>query len=632
MCGICGIIDFSKKIKSDEIFSLISKMNASITHRGPDDDGIFIRENVALGMRRLSIIDLKTGKQPIFNKDKSLVIFLNGEIYNYKFLKQQLINKGHLFDTTSDTEVVLHCYEEFGTECFNKLKGMFSFTIYDLKQRKLIIARDRAGEKPLHYYQDKEVILFASEIKSILSTGLINKEIDNKALNQYLQLTYIPAPLTIFKNVKKLLPGHYMEVDSTGKVSIKKYWDIVYRDDKLIQDYDKCKENLRKTLFNAVEESMVSDVPVGTFLSGGIDSSIITGIASKISNKTLDSFTIGYKNKQYDESDRAKLSSKLHKTNHHVFYLDYEDAIPELNRIFDNIDEPFADSSYIPTYMISKYAKKFVKTVLTGDSGDELFGGYSKYLIGYYSDKYKKIPKWVRDYFIKTAVYAAPDNTPLTRKIRKVIENSEKDIFDQRKNLMCLGFKNEEISLLLNAQYIENNPLEIIKKYYGIQTFTQDELSKALYTDFKIVLEGDMLPKVDRASMLNSLETRVPMLHNDVVELAAQIPSKFKISSKNTKIILKDTFSDLIPKELYSASKRGFAVPVGSWFRNELKSDLLEELGKDRIKELGIFNYEYIEKILNEHFTLKKNRSSELWTLYVFQKWHKKYFLCNIIG
>ncbi|WP_156290944.1 asparagine synthase (glutamine-hydrolyzing) [Oceanobacillus salinisoli] len=625
MCGINGLFQYTGTYKTEQISTIISKMNNRIIHRGPDDNGVFVRENIGLGMRRLSIIDLENGKQPIFNESKSLVIVFNGEIYNYKSLKQDLLSKGHKFYTTSDTEVALHCYEEYGVESFNKLKGMFAFAIYDLENEKVTIVRDRAGEKPLYYYKNSEMFLFASELKSLVDTGIINKKIDRAALEQYLQLTYIPAPLTIFENVYKLMPGHYMVIDCRETIEIKQYWDVKYNDDKLITDYEECKKELRNTLFNAVEQCMVSDVPVGTFLSGGIDSTIITGIVSQISDKPIDTFTIGYKDKQFDESNRAKLSSDLHKTKHHVFYLKYEDALPELDKILNNIDEPFADSSYIPTYMVSKYASKYVKTVLTGDSGDELFGGYSKYLIGYYSEKYNKIPKWVQKNIIKKAVYALPDNTSIIRKARKVIDNADNSIFEQRKNLMCLGFKKGELTHVLKDYIHKSDHLNFIQDYY-MQNETDDELSRALYTDFKVVLEGDMLPKVDRASMLSSLETRVPMLHKDVIELAAKIPSMYKINSKNTKIILKETFKDLIPKELLYASKSGFGVPIGKWFQNELKEELLSCLNKDFIEAQGIFDYDYIQKILNEHFSLSKNRSSELWVLYVFQSWYMKYF------
>jgi len=628
MCGINGFMQYESEFNRDEISHIISQMNNTINHRGPEDEGMFIENNIGLGIKRLSIIDLVTGKQPIFNEDKTLVIVFNGEIYNYASLKKELLTKGHIFTTTSDTEVILHCYEEYGVDCFNKLNGMFVIAIYNLLHKKLIIARDRAGEKPLYYYKKSRFFLFASELKSLVSIGLIKKSLNKKALNQYLLLTYIPAPLSIFQDVYKLLPGHYIEIDNNQKISIEKYWDIKYKDALIIEDYDECKRKLRNTLFNAVEECLVSDVPLGTFLSGGIDSTIITGIVSKISNKPIDTFTIGYKDKQYDESERAQLSANFHKTNHHLFYLNYDEVLPEIDKILNNIDEPFADSSYIPAYMVSKYASQYVKTVLTGDSGDELFGGYSKYLIGYYAAQYNRIPKWFRDNVIKKTVYALPDKTSLTRKVRKVIENTDLNIFEQRRNLMCLGFKKEELICLLKRDLLYSNSLNIIEDYYNSQNETNSELSHALYTDFKVVLEGDMLAKVDRASMLSSLETRVPMLHKDVVELAAQIPSRYKINTRKTKIILKDAFSDFIPKELLKASKRGFGVPVGNWFRNELKANLLNELNKERIEEQGIFEYEYVEKILHEHSSQNKNRSSELWLLYVFQKWYRKYFEC----
>lgn len=623
MCGINGIIQYKSQYSKECLGTFISIMNNKIVHRGPDEEGTFIDENIGLGMRRLSIIDLNTGSQPIFNEDRSLIIVLNGEIYNYKTLKQDLVTKGHQFTTASDTEVVLHGFEEYGKQCFNRLKGMFAVAIYDLKHKKVILARDRTGEKPLYYYHDRNQLLFASELKSILATKLIEKAIDRKALNQYLQLTYIPAPLSIFQGILKLLPGHYMEVDSNGEIKVEQYWDVQFRDDTLIHDYEECKEKLRKTLFEVVEECMVSDVPIGTFLSGGIDSTIITGIASKISKKPIDSFTIGFHEKHFDESDRAKLAAELHLTNHHMSYLDYADAQGELDKIIGNMDEPFADSSAIPTYMVSKFARQHVKTVLTGDAGDELFGGYSKYLIGYYSDRYNKIPEWFRKHIIKKTAYMLSENTPLIRKVRKVIDNAESPIYEQRKNLMCLGFKAHEMSLLLQQGYRVGSSLELIDDYYKSKASNCDELSHALYTDFKVVLEGDMLVKVDRASMLNSLETRVPLLHKDMVELAARIPGRYKINAKNQKIILKDTFKDLIPQNLLNATKSGFGVPIGRWFQNELKEDLLNVLNQELIVKQGLFDYDYIKRILGEHFSSNRNRSSELWALYVFQKWYK---------
>lgn len=626
MCGINGYFQYKPNLSNYEIQQLIKTMDNDIIHRGPDDEGVFTQGNVGIGMRRLSIIDLSTGKQPIFNENRTLGIVFNGEIYNFKELKQELLEKGHVFSTKSDTEIIIHSFEEYGTKSFNKLKGMFAFAIYDLVQNKMFIVRDRAGEKPLYYYNNSEFLLFGSEVKSLISTGMIKKKICRKALNQYLQLTYIPAPLSIFEGVNKLLPGHYIEVDANGNMKMEKYWDVKYVEKDLINDYHQCKQKLRSTLFNAVEECMISDVPFGAFLSGGIDSTIITGIMSKISNKPIDTFTIGFKEKQYDESKRAQMAATFHKTNHHVFFLDYQNVLPELDKLINNIDEPFADTSLIPTFMVSNYASKHVKTVLTGDSGDELFGGYAKYLIGYYAGKYKKIPKWFRNNIIKKTVHSLPDHSTIMRKIKKVVDNSDQDLFQQRRNLMCLGFNNEELHHLLKDDSIEANSLEFIHDFYVSQTEIDDELSCALYTDFKVVLEGCMLPKVDRASMFCSLETRVPILHKDVIELAAQIPSEYKINSKKTKIILKETFIDLIPIELLNASKKGFGIPIENWFKKELKDELLSLLSREFIEEQALFNYDFIKLIIDEHLSTKKNRGRELWTLFVFQRWYNNYY------
>ncbi len=613
MSEIYGVINITNKMDKEKIYSIITNNNQNYTTNSLSEQVAFVSDDSCFGIKDL--------KQLIYNEENSLFIICDGIIYNYKSLRKELEEKGHIFTTQIQSEVVLHCFEQYGTEGFNKLHGKYSFVIYDLRHKKAIIARDMAGQKPLYYYHDEEIFIFSSNLKSVLYSGVIKKEINKKALNQYLQLTYIPAPLTIYKNIFKLLPGHYMILDSSGNANIQKYWDVVYEHGELIQDYNKCKKLLRTTLFNAVEESMDTDLSIGSFLSGGIDSTIITGIASHISNKPLKTFTIGYKDKRFDERDRAKLSSDLHKTHQNIFILEYEEVLPELNKIISSLDEPFADSSYIPTYMVSKYAKESVDIVLTGDAGDEIFGGYSKYLIGYYSEQYNRIPKLYRNVF-ENMIKSMPDNSSLTRKIRKVIDNSGNDIFTQRKNLMCLGFKEDELLLLLNKDFMELDSLDIIDEYYYSQKNAADELSKALYTDFKVVIEGDMMPKGRIASNLMSLETRSPMLHKDIVELAAIIPNKFKINTKNTKLILKDTFKDLIPRELLTASKKGFAVPIGNWFRDELKEDLLVELNEKRIKEQGIFNYGYIEKILNEHFKMIKDRSSELWALYVFLKWY----------
>ena len=624
MCGINGFVQFNDKLKKNEIEQIIKKMNRSIVNRGPDEEGTYINKNIGLGIRRLSIIDLKTGNQPIFNEDSSMVIVFNGELYNYKDLKNDLINKGHIFKTTTDTEVVLHAFEEYGEKSFNFIKGMYAFAIYDINKDRLLIVRDRLGEKPLYFYKDESKFIFSSELKGILSADLIKKEIDENALSQFFQLTYIPAPNTILKNIKKLKPGYYIEIKTGHNPTINKYWDLEFNNNKLIYDIESIKRNLREKMFEAVEKCMISDVPLGAFLSGGIDSSIIVGIMSKIASKPIKTFNIGFHEKQFDESERAKIVSKFNNTEHHTQIITEKDLFAILNKFFEYMDEPFADSSAIPTYLISKFAKNYVKVVLTGDGGDELFGGYSKYLINYYSEKYNRIPKLIREHILKNIINVFPNDYNITRKIKKVIRNSEKSIFEQRKELMKLGYKYDETKKLIKSDYISD--ISLIEDYYNKYKNQTDELSLALYTDIKIVLEGDMLTKVDRMSMANSLETRAPFLYPDIVEFSTRIPSEYKIKNKKTKFILKETFSDILPEKIMKASKRGFGVPIGKWFRGNLKNEFLKVTNQKFIEDQNLFNYEYIQKIFNEHQNKKEDKGRELWALFVFQNWYKKYF------
>ncbi|MBE5039342.1 asparagine synthase (glutamine-hydrolyzing) [Ructibacterium gallinarum] len=627
MCGIVGFIDLKRKHSLEEVEKFVRIMNAQIVHRGPDDDGVWVGDGAAFGMRRLSIIDLKDGHQPIFNEDKSKLIVFNGEIYNYRKIRNDLIKKGHFFSTNSDTETALHAFEEYGEHCVEHLEGMYAFCIYDIINHRVVLFRDRAGEKPLYYFWNENYFIFASELKSIIETGIVEKSIDKEALAQYFQLTYIPSPLTIFKHVYKLPAGHYIKFFQ-GTMEIKKYWDMEYDSDNMILNYEQCCTMLRQTLFRSIEQCMVSDVPIGTFLSGGIDSTIITGIAARLSDKPIDTFTIGFKEKDYDESQRAEIAAHFHRTNHHIFYLDYDHALTEIQKVIENIDEPFADSSQIPTYVVSQFARKYVKVILTGDAGDELFAGYNKYLIGVYSKKYEKIPKVIRQNLIEKGIQMLLYQSSIRRKAEKVLDNTSKDIYDQRIALMCLGFKKEEITYLFNDYDKEKMDLKkLISPFYLKDLDVLDEISRTLYLDFKVVLEGDMLTKVDRNSMLASLETRVPMLSKEMLTLVPRIPIEYKINERKRKVILKETFADLIPRRLQHASKKGFGVPVDRWLNRELKTELLSYLQPDLIKSQGLFRYEYLRNLADEHFSGKRNRKSELWAYYIFQKWYLKYMV-----
>lgn len=624
MCGINGILQFRRNFDSVHMKNIVRAMNKSIVHRGPDDEGIYSDDLCALGIRRLSIIDLQTGSQPIWNEKRNKLIIFNGELYNYKSLKQELISNGHKFYTNSDTEVILHGYESFGINFLTKMEGMFAFAIYDLNTNTLTLARDRAGEKPLYYYLSDKFLLFSSELKSLLVSGLVPREINVNAMSQYFQLTYIPAPECIIKGVKKLMPASIMTVDLNGKCMCESYWRLVIRNDDALKDYDTCKKLLRDALFNSVEQRMTSDVPIGTFLSGGFDSTIISGIMSRISTRPVDAFTIGFREKQYDESSLAKLSAAKNKLNHRIIMLDSERLASEVKTVLNNIDEPFADSSLIVTYAVSKATREYVKVVLTGDAGDELFAGYNKYLISFYGSMYRKIPALFRKGLIEPAAKLLPSRSGLSRKINKVINSSDSDDFQQRKKLMRLGFKACDLEKLMQDSFVD--PLNFIDEYYHALPDYADDQLRAQYVDLNILLEGDMLTKVDRASMLASLETRVPMLDSKVIELAFNIPTRFKINGTKRKIILKDTFRDLIPDEIFSAPKHGFDAPVAIWLETFLRDKLLEFASKDYLDAQGLFNAGYINRLITEHLSRRKNFAGELWVFYVFQDWYARLF------
>ena len=624
MCGINGLIRFADANDRGVNENIVHIMNERIIHRGPDHEGLYADDNCAFGMRRLSIIDLEGGNQPIWNKSHDKLIVFNGEIYNYRDLKDSLIADGKVFYTNSDTEVILLGYEVYGVSFFEKLDGMFAFAIYDFVNHQCIIARDRMGEKPLYYYKDEKILLFGSELKSLLSTGLIKKEIDEKSLSCYFQLTYIPAPMSIIKNVKKLEAATYMVINNKGDIKKEKYWDIIVEHDEKFEDYEYCKKQLKSLLYKSVEKRMISDVPIGAFLSGGFDSSIIVGVMSDISDKPCDTFTIGFKEKQYDESELARLVSKKNKTHHHVVMLDWNEAQRDIDKILDNIDEPFADPSLIATYEVSKKTREYVKVALTGDAGDELFAGYDKYLISYYSQKYNKIPKPIRKGLIEYIVKVMPYNSNFVRKANKVINNASMDIYEQRKRMMSLGFKLDESLKLMPGLPV--NSMDFIKRDYEYLV-DEDEQKRTQYADIKTVLEGCMLPKVDRASMLASLETRVPLLGKDIIELAFNVPTKYKIDKSDKKIILKDTFRDMLPDELFKAPKHGFNVPIREWLENELFIKLKKYSSEEFIEKQGLFDYNYVQNLINIHMSHKVDKNREIWTFYVFQNWYERYIL-----
>ncbi|MCA0152993.1 asparagine synthase (glutamine-hydrolyzing) [Winogradskyella vincentii] len=626
MCGINGIITYDK-VSENDLSKRLNSMNQLIFHRGPDEDGAHIsandKVNVAMGMRRLSIIDLSTGKQPIYSNNGSISIVFNGEIYNYRQLKESLLNDGFTFKTTSDTEVILKLYEQKGTEGFKELDGMFAFSIHDKNKNKVYIARDYFGEKPLYYINLENEFIFGSELKSIIKQIPHRPEICKEGLNQYFRLTYIPAPYTIYNGIKKLPSNYYIEYDLASKsfnIKILKSEAPVEKRDISFKD---AKNLVYDNVMKSVESRSIADVSLGTFLSGGVDSSIVSLCLAEISDKKINTFSIGFEKKQYDESDKSQLVAKLIDSNHHKFVVNEDDFKTNLDEILLNFDEPFADSSALPTYLVSNKARDYVKVALTGDGGDEVFGGYNKYYMGKLNNKYTSlVPKYAHNHILNLAkklLRTKDDNRGKRFKLNRLLKAFNYN-GDHYWNIISLAFTEDEKQELLRETYLINDTFKEVK------TKTGQEYPKTL-TDFRIVdkhvsLEGDMLVKVDRASMLTSLECRAPFLNKTLWDLTNSLPEKYLLNKWSKKYILKEAFKDHFPDDFLNKSKMGFGVPVGDWLKSNLKNELLSYIDSGFIKTQGLFNYEYVQSLVLNHINSKQDNSMRVWCFYVFQKWY----------
>lgn len=630
MCGINGIVSINKILN---LGSRLREMNKLIQHRGPDDFGQFLYEDrIGMGMQRLSIIDLTNGNQPMFTQDRSKVIVFNGEIYNYQELKKKLQSEGEIFTTSSDTEVILRLFEKYGNDSFCMLNGMFVFSIYDLKTGLITIARDRFGEKPLYYSRGDDEFIWASELKSIIHTKPKLKKISRDALRLFFSLSYIPAPYTIYEDVYKLRPGYMMTINSrTTEFSIKKYWELELSNKIWQGSYIDACNQLRELLFDSVKNRMIADVPLGVFLSGGTDSAIIAAIMNEISNSTIKTFTVGHENKRYDESKKASNLARHIRSDHFEFFLDYNEILHDIDRLILNYDEPYADSSCIPTYFISQKAVASVKVVLTGDGGDEIFGGYNKYLIHSYGRIYNKIIPPVATKNIVSPLLElfsgnSTDTKSIKTKAKKFLESIDKDTIDNHLSIIQLGLRNEKLDYLLQNDS-EKTINYLLKQILGdFPRGMHRRLDKARYIDTKISLEGDLLVKVDRASMLASLECRAPFLDHRLMGFSYSLPESYLIFGNNKKRILKDAFKDLLPHNFLTKSKSGFEVPVAHWFRKELKKDLMVTLSDENLQIHGLLNKNFVRQLMDEHFSSRVDHSGILWSLYCFQKWYSNNF------
>lgn len=603
-----GILQLNDNISNEQLIRMTKTMNCSYSLCSMGH-GVFSDEKVA----------------PTCNNEMTKMIVFNGSLYNYANLKEELLKNYSSIEIKNEEQLILYGIEAEGEIFVNKLEGSFVFTVFDCKTNKLKLFRDKFGCESIYYYKTDDLFVFSSELENILNLDIIEKRIDKAALSRYFQLTYIPGPLTIIENVFKIAPANIMTVDEKGRVSTEAYWSLdKFNNDDLIEDYDECKNQLREKLFASVEQRMNGEKSIGAFLSGGFDSSIVVGVMSQLSDVPVNTFTVGFADKRFDESETARIVAEKNKTNHTVLTLDWNNVYPTIEHVLNNLSEPYADSSLIASYSISEKTSEFVKVALSGDVGDELFAGYNKYLVNYYVDRYNKIPKVLRKGIIEPSIKTISSKSIFRRKAEKVISSSLLSEFERRKRLMMLGFKYDEMEKFMLNSYIDEM-LFIEEQYEHMNN--RDEQTRAQYVDFITVLEGDMLPKVEIGSSLAGLETRAPILDTSIVELAYQIPTRYKINNKDRKIILKDTFRDLLPDELFNRPKTGFSVPIGEWLETILKNNLLRYASKEFIEEQGLFNYEYINLIINNHLTHKENRYSELWAFYVFQNWYERVFL-----
>jgi len=619
MCGICG---FNWQDKS-----LIKRMTDIISHRGPDREGFFVGNGISLGNRRLSIIDLsEKGTQPIYNEDKSICITYNGEIYNFQEIKLELEDKGHHFFSNTDTEVVVHAYEEYGFECLQKFNGMFSFALWDNKNKRLFLARDRIGIKPLYYYNNKGKFIFASEIKAILQDKAEERKINHQALYHYLGYEFIPAPMTMFKNIFKLPPGHYL-IYEKGRIEINKYWDLEFLSDRK-EATEFYKEKIVELLNKSVKRRLISDVPLGVFLSGGLDSSTVVAFMRKSISGPLKTFSIGYKDKTYSELDYATKVANYFDTEHKILMID--SITPEdIEKTLWHLDEPMTDLSTIPFYMICRKAREDVIVALSGEGGDEVFVGYDRFKASKIYNLYKLLPAVLRNYVISGLIKRLPDQ-PQKKGIVNVVKRFVEGAIlpEDGRHMRWQYFSNpeQEKKLYLDSfkKEVVFDPFSPIRKSIS-HYYSPDRLSQEIYIDMRFTMPDSILMKVDKMSMATSLEVRVPFLDHELIEFSACIPSSLKLRGFTTKAIFREAIRDFLPPGIVNRGKQGYSFPSKNWLREQLKDYMIELLNSSSLIKENL-NLEYVRTLIKEHLARTHNHNHTLWALINLAVWHNKFF------
>jgi asparagine synthase (glutamine-hydrolysing) len=629
MCGITGWANLDSHTPPPEgAKDLLHAMCERMVHRGPDSEGLYVTTGAALGMRRLAIIDLVTGEQPAFNEDRSVAVILNGEIYNYRELRSELEKRGHAFHSASDTEVLPHLYEEYGDDMLRKLNGMFAFALWDSKRRRLLIARDRFGEKPLYWGVFDNTLLFASEPKVLLANRSVKPSLNLQALRQYLSFDYVPAPLSIYQGVNKLPAAHKLTLEH-GRVNVECYWRLSYETAYPLPNEDEAAEHLRELLADAVRMRLVSDVPLGVLLSGGVDSSTIAALAVQGSSEAVKTFSISFAEASFDESAYARGVAKFLGTDHHEERLSANLAANLVGEIGAWMDEPFSDPSLVPTYLLSRFTRKHVTVALGGDGGDELFAGYQMYSGHRWAEVYKRVPRLLRMGLVEPLVRLLPvktKNLSFDYKALRFINGAKYDAV-ARHHVWFGSFTPEEQLQLLTADVLGATDGDIYSqaRQFATECESDDLVTQMQNVDTRLYLAEDILTKVDRASMAVSLEVRAPFLDPRVAEFAASLPCHYKLRGLKTKYILKKTVRDLLPPFVTRRGKKGFGVPVAEWLKFKLRPLARDLLSPERVRRAGVFNADYVARLQDEHERGVANHRKLLWTLLMFELWHESF-------
>lgn len=624
MCGIAGWIKLENNRAANHSEAVLHAMCERMKHRGPDSEGLWLDETVALGMRRLSIIDLQTGEQPVYNEDKSVVVVMNGELYNFREVRADLEKRGHKFETNTDTEILPHLYEEYGEAMLEHINGMFAFALWDKRKEKLLIARDRFGEKPLYYGVFDGKLIFASEPKVLLENPSVKAEINTDALRQYLSFDYVPAPNSIYKNIYKLPAAHFLTIEK-GEVKTRRYWNLTWNKNGNTPTFEKAAEDLRELLADAVRMRLVSDVPLGILLSGGVDSSTVAAFATQFSSEKVKTFSIGFEEDSFDESKFARQVATHLDTEHYEDKLSVEKAADLISEIGTWLDEPMSDGSLLPTFLLSRFVRKYVTVALGGDGGDEIFAGYPMYFGHKVANFYKSVPQFLRSGLIEPIVNNLPvstSNLSFDYKAKRFVAASKYDLVTRHHSWFG-SFSIDQQQSLLSKDVLSKTSSDIYKGAKDLLEIcdAKNEIEKMQFLDINFYMAEDILTKVDRASMAVSLEVRAPFLDPRVAQFAASIPLEYKLKGNKGKYILKKAVEPLLPKVILQRPKKGFGIPIAEWLKGRLNPLLHDLLAPDRLKNQGLFDEKFVQKLIKEHETNIASHHKQLWTLLVFQLW-----------